>query len=71
MSGLGSLPRSALALLDVQWLRLSEISESSRTSLWAAGLVGVGDSLAEVEGWGGDISYPGFEHANKLAGGDA
>ena len=49
-----------LALVDVQWLRLFEISEESRAFLWTAGLIVVGDFFEEVEGWGADISYPGL-----------
>jgi 8-oxo-dGTP diphosphatase len=49
----------ALALFDVQWLRLSEISERDRTFLWAAGLLGVAGFWAEVSDWGDSISYPG------------
>ena len=63
--------KQPLALVDVQWLRLSEISERDRAFLWAAGLVGVGGFDAEVKSWGDDISYPGLEHSNKPAGGDA
>jgi 8-oxo-dGTP pyrophosphatase MutT (NUDIX family) len=63
--------KQPLALVDVQWLRLSEIPERDRTFLWASGLLGVGDFLTEVEGWGDDTSYPGLEHSNKPAGGDA
>ena len=63
--------KQALVLVDVQWLRLSQIPERGRTFLWAAGLLGVGGFLAEVEGWGGDNSYPGREHSNKPAGDDA
>jgi 8-oxo-dGTP pyrophosphatase MutT (NUDIX family) len=52
--------KQALALVDVQWLRLSEIPERDRAFLWAAGLLGVGDFLAEVERWGDDVSFPGL-----------
>ena len=74
--GLGHDPevsegKQPLALVDVQWLRLSEISERDRTFLWAAGLLGVDDFLAEVEGWGDDTSYPGLEHPKTPAEGDA
>ena len=44
--------KQTLALVDMQWLRLSEISEKDRTFLWAAGLLGVEDFLSEVERWG-------------------
>jgi 8-oxo-dGTP diphosphatase len=46
-------------LVDVQWLRLSEIPERDRAFLWTAGLLGVHDFLSEVERWGNRISYPG------------
>jgi 8-oxo-dGTP pyrophosphatase MutT (NUDIX family) len=51
--------KKALALSDVQWLRLSEVSERDRTFLWAAGLLGVEGFWAEVTDWGDSISYPG------------
>ena len=51
--------KQALALSDVQWLRLSEIPERDRAFLWAAGLLGVAGFWAEVSGWGDGISYPG------------
>jgi 8-oxo-dGTP diphosphatase len=54
-------------LADVRWLRLCEIPERDRTFLWAAGLVGVGDFLSEVEGWGDETSYPGTECSNHPA----
>ena len=63
--------RQTLALVDMQWFRLSEIPERDRTFLWAAGLLGVGDFFSEVESWGSDTSYPREEHSNKQAGGDA
>ena len=47
------------ALLDVGWLALHEIPERDRAFLWAAGLLGVGSFLHEVEQWGDRISYPG------------
>jgi 8-oxo-dGTP diphosphatase len=47
------------ALVDVQWLALHEIPERDRAFLWAAGLLGVGSFLKEVEGWGDAISFPG------------
>ena len=61
----------ALVLIDVQWLRLSEIPERDRAFLWAAGLLGVGDFSAEVERWGDDPSYPGAGHRGDPAGGGA
>ena len=51
-------------LTDIRWLRLREIPERDRTFLWAAGLLGVGDFLSELEKWGNKISYPGEEHPN-------
>ena len=50
--------RTSLALVDMQWLRLSEIPERDRAFLWAAGLLGVGGFFSEVEKWGDDTSYP-------------
>ena len=49
-------------LTDVQWLRLHDIPERDRVFLWAAGLLGVGGFLADVEQWGNQTSYPGEEH---------
>lgn len=63
--------KQTLALVDMQWLHLSEIPERDRAFLWAAGLLGVNDFLSIVEGWGSDTSYPGEEQANKPADGDA
>ena len=48
----------ALALLDMKWLRLSEIPERDRAFLWAAGLLGIAEFLAEVSRWGDGVSYP-------------
>ena len=59
--------KQALALVDVQWLRLSEIPERDRAFLWAAGLLGVNDFLSEVQSWGNNTSYPGEENYNKVA----
>jgi len=50
--------KQALALFDVQWLRLTEIPERDRAFLWAAGLLGVVGFWAEVSGRGNSISYP-------------
>ena len=61
--------KQPVALVDVRWFRLSEISEKDRTFLWAAGLLGVGDFLAEVRSWGDDTSYPGIADSNRPAGG--
>jgi ADP-ribose pyrophosphatase YjhB (NUDIX family) len=58
-------------LVDVQWLCLSEIPERDRAFLWAAGLLGVGDFLDEVERWGGDTSYPGEERGGSPTSDDA
>jgi 8-oxo-dGTP pyrophosphatase MutT (NUDIX family) len=51
-------PQEKQVLVDMQWLALSEISERDRVFLWAAGILGTGDFLEEVSGWGDDISYP-------------
>jgi ADP-ribose pyrophosphatase YjhB (NUDIX family) len=56
--------KQALALVDVQWLRLRDIPERDRAFLWAAGLLGTGDFISEVERWGDDKSYPGPEHSS-------
>jgi 8-oxo-dGTP diphosphatase len=53
------LPLGKQVLIDVQWLALSEIPERDRVYLWAAGLLGIGEFLSEVSGWGNDVSYPG------------
>lgn len=53
------LPLGKQVLIDVQWLALSEIPERDRAYLWAAGLLGIGEFLSEVSGWGNDVSYPG------------
>ena len=45
-------------LVDVRWMLLSEIPERDRVFLWAAGLLGVGDFLKEVESWDNQLSYP-------------
>jgi len=59
--------KQAQVLVDMQWLRLSEIPERDRAFLWAAGLLGVSDFLSEVESWGSDTSYPGEVHSSKSA----
>ena len=51
--------KQALALVDMQWLRLSEMPERDRAFLWAAGLLGVGKFWPEVSDWGNSVSYPG------------
>ncbi len=45
-------------ILDVKWLTLAEMPERDRAFLWAAGLLGIGEFLTEVSGWGDSISYP-------------
>jgi len=46
-------------LSEVRWMHLADIPERDRAFLWAAGLLGIGEFLAEVEGWENQISYPG------------
>ena len=48
-------------LVDVKWMSLAEIPERDRVFLWAAGLLGAGDFLSEIERWGDRTSYPGKE----------
>ena len=48
-----------LALIDIRWLRLSEIPERDRVYLWASGLLSTGEFQTEVDRWGDEISYPG------------
>jgi len=55
------LPGDQAILSDVRWLQLHEIPERDRVFLWAAGLLGTGPFLAEIETWGDDPSYPGAE----------
>jgi 8-oxo-dGTP pyrophosphatase MutT (NUDIX family) len=50
--------KQALALIDIQWLCLSEIPARDRTFLWAAGLLGVAGFWTEVSDWGNSVSYP-------------
>ena len=45
-------------LTDVRWFHLSEICERDRAYLWASGLLGVDEFLAEVTRWGDSISFP-------------
>ena len=45
-------------LAEVRWMSLREVPERDRVFLWAAGLVGVGGFLEEVETWGNETSYP-------------
>ena len=47
-----------LALIDVQWLCLTDIPERDRAFLWAAGLLGVAGFWEVVSDWGNGISYP-------------
>jgi ADP-ribose pyrophosphatase YjhB (NUDIX family) len=46
-------------LSEVRWIHLADIPARDRAFLWAAGLLGVEEFLAEVESWGNQISYPG------------
>ena len=64
------VPVGQEVLVDVRWLKLTEIPERDRVFLWAAGLLGVDGLLAEVESWGNEISYPGQEDCDKPDGGD-
>ena len=48
-------------LSEVKWMILSEMPERDRAFVWAAGLIGVGEFLGEVDSWGNRISYPGSE----------
>ena len=49
---------SERVLIDLRWLRLSEIPELDRAFLWPAGLLGIPEFFAEVSAWGEKISYP-------------
>ena len=64
------VPVGQEVLADVRWLKLTEIPERDRVFLWAAGLLGVGGFLTEVESWGGETSYPGQEDCDKQDGGN-
>ena len=58
---LGTDPEKPLpkqGLIDIQWLRLSEIPERDRAYLWAAGLLGIEEFKTEANIWGDSISYP-------------
>jgi len=55
------VPAEKQVLAGLQWFRLDEIAERDRAFLWAAGLLGVGGFLREVEQWGPGISYPRCE----------
>jgi hypothetical protein len=48
--------RKALALHDIQWIRLSEIPEKDRVFLLVAGLLGIPKSITEVSEWRNSIS---------------
>ena len=52
-------------LADVRWLELREIPERDRVFLWAAGLLGTGSFLSEIEKWGDNTSYPGDKNSNN------
>jgi len=54
-------PADDQVLVDVAWLSLAELPERDRAFLWAAGLLGVPEFLAEVTGWGDTVSYPRSE----------
>jgi 8-oxo-dGTP diphosphatase len=58
------VPSGHEVLADVRWLCLDEIPERDRAFLWAAGLLGVGEFLAQVEAWGDGISFPGQEETD-------
>jgi 8-oxo-dGTP diphosphatase len=53
--------KQELALMDLKWLRLSEIPERDRAFIWSAGLLSVTDFAEEVLNWGDDLSYPEHE----------
>ena len=61
------VPPGREVLSDVQWLRLRDVAERDRVYLWAAGLLGIGSFLVEVQSWGDDTSYPGDERSSKPA----
>lgn len=52
------LSRDDQVMVKTRWLSLSEIPEQDRAFLWAAGLLGIAEFLAEVSKWGDRISYP-------------
>jgi 8-oxo-dGTP diphosphatase len=45
-------------MVEIRWLSLSEIPERDRAFLWASGLLGIDEFLAEVARWGNRVSYP-------------
>jgi 8-oxo-dGTP diphosphatase len=51
-------PEDGQILVEVRWMALSEIPERDRAFLWAAGLLGIEEFLAEATRWGNAISYP-------------
>ena len=53
-------------LADVRWQRLRDVPERNRVYLWGAGLLGTGQFMSEVEGWGYDTSYPGENCLDSL-----
>ena len=59
------VPAGREVLADIRWLELHEIPERDRVFLWAAGLLGAGPFLTEIENWGDDPSYPRQKHPNK------
>ncbi len=59
--GTGSDPEftaSEQVLAEVRWMHLAEIPERDRAFLWAAGLLSIPGLMAEVEGWGDQLSHP-------------
>ena len=50
--------KQELALIELKWLKLSEIPKRDRTFIWSAGLLGIPEFSQEVLSWGDDISYP-------------
>jgi ADP-ribose pyrophosphatase YjhB (NUDIX family) len=46
-------------LSEVRWVSLADLAERDRVYLWAAGLLGVGGFLHEVQSWRDVPSYPG------------
>ncbi len=50
-------------LAEVRWMRLCEIPECDPRVSLAAGLIGVGGFLSEMQEWGREVSYPGDPQA--------
>lgn len=48
-------------LAEIAWLRLAEIPERDCAYLRAAGLMGIGNFVEEIEQWGNETSYPGVK----------